>query len=84
MDQRETFNDLQKLKDILNKLYQEQDIVSLLLDQEGLTRMEGFITSIEEQTDPGNTLVILNDTERFLLRQVIAVNGQFRSDYSEC
>jgi hypothetical protein len=65
MDQRETFNDLQKLRAILNKLYQEQDIVSLLLDHEGLTRMEGFITSIDEQPDTGILLLLTQGLNLF-------------------
>jgi hypothetical protein len=49
MDKRETFDNLQKLKTILAALQQHH--VSLLLDNEGLSRMEGIITSMDERTD---------------------------------
>lgn len=84
MDKRETFGSLEKLKAILDKLRQEQEKASLLLDQEGLTRMEGFISSIDDQPDLSTTVVTLNGDAKILLRQIVAVNGQFRSDYSEC
>lgn len=84
MDQRQTFDSLQKLKTLLQDLYQQQEKAAFLLDQEGLTRMEGRITAIEEQSSPGLTTIVLDQGNQFLLKQVIAVNGQFRSDYSEC
>ncbi len=84
MDKRETFDNLEKLRTILDKLRQEQQKASLLLDQEGLTRMEGLISSIDDQPDPGATVVTLNGDTKILLTQIVAVNGQFRSDYSEC
>ena len=84
MDQRLTFDNLQKLKTILQDLFQQQQTASFLLDSEGLTRMEGLITSIDEQPDLSSTAITLDQKNRILLKQVIAVNGQFRSDYSEC
>ena len=84
MDKRETFGNLEKLRTILDKLRQEQEKASLLLDQEGLTRMEGLISSIDDQPDLSTTVVTLNGDTKILLTQIVAVNGQFRSDYSEC
>lgn len=82
MDKRETFGSPQKLLAILNNLQQQQ--VSLLVDDNGLTRMEGTITAIEEESNAANAVVTINGADRILLRQIIAVNGVFRSDYSEC
>jgi Mg2+/Co2+ transporter CorC len=78
MDKRETFDNLQKLKTILAALQQHH--VSLLLDNEGLSRMEGIITSMDERTD----VITINGTNTISLNHIVAVNGQFRSDYSEC
>jgi hypothetical protein len=80
MDKRETFDSLQKLKNILAALQQQQQHVSLLLDNEGLSRMEGIITSMDERTD----IITVNSTDTILVNHIVAVNGQFRSDYSEC
>jgi len=82
MDKRETFGSPQKLLAILNNLQQQQ--VSLLVDDNGLTRMEGTITAIEEESNAANAVVTINGADKILLRQIIAVNGVFRSDYSEC
>jgi hypothetical protein len=84
MDQRKTFDSLQNLKDILHYLFQQKETASLLVDSKGITRMEGIITAIEEQQDLSNTSITLNHADKILLNQIIAVNGQFRSDYSEC
>jgi hypothetical protein len=84
MDQRETFDSLQKLKAVLQGLQQQREKASFLLDDEGLTRTEGIIASIEEKPDLGSTGVVLDHGETIVLKQIIAVNGQFRSDYSEC
>jgi hypothetical protein len=84
MDQRKTFGSLQNLKDILHYLFQQKETASLLVDSKGITRMEGIITAIEEQQDLSNTSITLNHADKILLNQIIAVNGQFRSDYSEC
>jgi hypothetical protein len=84
MDQRETFDSLQKLKTILCSLNQQGETASLLVDSDGLTRMEGHIASIKEKADLGSTVITLEHGEWIYLNQIIAVNGQFRSDYSEC
>jgi short-subunit dehydrogenase len=80
MDKRETFDSLQKLKNILAALQQQQQHVSLLLDNVGLSRMEGIITSMDERTD----MITVNGTDTVLVNHIVAVNGRFRSDYSEC
>jgi hypothetical protein len=46
--------------------------------------MEGHIASIKEKADLGSTVITLEHGEWIYLNQIIAVNGQFRSDYSEC
>lgn len=84
MDKRETFDDLQKLKTILNTLLQQQAKASFLIDNNGLTRIEGVITAIEEQPDLNFAAITINHTDKILLKQIIAVNGQFCSNYSEC
>jgi hypothetical protein len=55
-----------------------------LIDNEGLTRAEGIITSINEEDDIENTGIVLNDRDTVTLKEIIGINGLFRSDYSEC
>lgn len=84
MDQRKTFASLQELLAILRPLFQQGETASFLVDDEGITRIEGMITAVDEQKETGETVITLDHAANFLLKQIIAVNGQFRSDYSEC
>ena len=84
MDKRETFENDQNLLNTLVQLQQENSKASLLVDDNGLTRMEGLITSIEENNTLPQTLIGIDDQKALTLKNIIAVNGQFRGDYSEC
>ena len=86
MDSRSTFNNLAGLRSILETLHVNKEEASLLVDKNGLTRMKGIIARIAPA--PGSadeeTVFYLDNGDSFTLRQVIAVNGEFRSEYSEC
>jgi hypothetical protein len=84
MDQRETFGSDKNLLAALAQIQQQHSKASLLVDDNGLTRMEGLITSIEENNRLPQTLIGINNQRSFELKNIIAVNGQFRADYSEC
>lgn len=86
MDQRQTFDDLHDLKAILSNLCEQKDKASLLVDREGLIRMEGIIESIEEKAPLEATVVMVNNSipQPIFLKEIVAVNGIFSSDYSEC
>ncbi len=84
MDKRETFKDLQQLRQLLEDIYRQQKNASFLIDRQGLTRMEGMVLAIEKQETIYDTSVLLNNNERILLSEIVAVNGIFQSDYSEC
>jgi hypothetical protein len=84
MDQRTTFKDVDQLMDIINVVFKEKGKASFIIDKEGLTRMEGLITNVEQNTSSGRTVVHLQPSNYFHLDEVIAINGIFRSDYSEC
>ena len=65
--------------------YQENhQPVSLLLDQQGLARMEGFVVNIHADEVLLKTTIELDNGHTFTLKDLLAVNGLFRSDYSEC
>ena len=87
MDQRQTFETLEELKTMLSNLHSSQAAVSLLIDRDGLTRVEGIISSINDQNKPlaETTFSIGSHKENaFYLHEVIAVNGIFSADYTEC
>lgn len=84
MDRRTTFRDNEELITFLAALQQENKKVSLLVDDEGIGRMEGRIVSIAKDQDLAHSSFTLDDNTKLLIKQVIAVNGNFRSDYSEC
>jgi hypothetical protein len=82
MDQRTTFRDYTELFGLLTSLQGVK--ASFLLDHEGLTRLDGTLTSISPADDSKKSRFVLDGGPAFLLEQVIAVNGTFRWDYSEC
>ena len=84
MDKRKTFDNLLQLKNLLQTILAQKEKASFLVDNTGISRMEGLITGIEEKSSIGETIITVNQTDEILLKEIIAVNGQFRSDYSEC
>lgn len=84
MDRRITFKDDKQLLSIFLDLEKQQQQASLLIDDEGLTRIEGNVNRIEQAENWGKTKIIIDSNEPIDLAQVIAVNGLFRDDYSEC
>ncbi len=82
MDKRPTLITGQTFLKLLQQLQEEKTKASMLLDCNGLIRAEGIISNI-----------ILNDAQPHLelqsglkidLSTIVAVNGTFTPDYSEC
>ncbi|MBW7913799.1 MAG: hypothetical protein H3C54_08935 [Taibaiella sp.] len=85
MDQRQTFSNLAELKAILQHDDFRGFIAHLIIDRDGLTRMSGYITDVEATMDGHNFIKIVNNVSTVIcLTEIVAVNGLFRSDYSEC
>lgn len=84
MDQRQTFNNNNELLSFVTSISNEKIKASLLIDREGLMRAEGVITSIDKHDDIENTSITISDRDTVLLKEIIGINGLFRSDYSEC
>lgn len=82
MDQRTVFQNFTELQELLTRLQGQR--ASFILDHEGLTRLDGTITSLEPAADTQSSEFVLDGGPSFRLGQVIAVNGLFRWDYSEC
>jgi hypothetical protein len=82
MDTRITINDKQSFFQILKQLHEDREQISLLYDNNGLTRYEGMIGSI--LTDSLQPCLLMQDGSQIAVSSVIAVNGIFAPDYSEC
>lgn len=84
MDTRSTFTDLRELRNLLNTLQQEKREAALLVEHNGLTRVNGTIVSIEDGPAADDTVIKLDSHEPVLMKEVVAVNGTFSADYTEC
>jgi hypothetical protein len=84
MDQRQVFNNSQEFLVFLEGLHSRKEKASLLVDDGGLSRWEGLITAIEVKENKELSILTFNNDQQAALQQILAVNGIFRSDYSEC
>ena len=84
MDQRQTFNNNNELLTFVTAFVNDKSEVFLLIDRQGLTRLEGVITSINNNGCNENGSITINNNDTVLLKEIIGINGLFRSDYSEC
>jgi hypothetical protein len=82
MDIRQTLVVHATFIQMLNQLKESHHTAALLFDDQGLTREEGLISQIVE--DEKGTLVQLDNGRLIPLHSIVAVNGVFLSDYSEC
>ena len=82
MDSRQTLVVHATFEQMLNELKENKQPAALLFDEEGLTRHEGTVTQLREET--GEMYVDLSDGKSIPLKAIVAVNGIFLSDYSEC
>lgn len=82
MDQRTTFQNFRQLQELLTGL--QGSHASFIVDHEGLTRLEGTITALTPADDARQSLLVLDGRTTLHLHQIIAVNGLFRWDYTEC
>lgn len=81
MDKRETFENIAALKKILMVLVEKKQKADFLIGETGLVRLSGVISEIKEADE---NFIIVNEKEKVNLKDIIAVNGIFHSDYSEC
>jgi len=82
MDSRVTLKVNESFLEILRSCFQKKEKVSLLVDENGVERKEGFIKSIHE--DAPLISIELSDGSRIVLKNIVAVNGVFRPEYGEC
>jgi hypothetical protein len=82
MDLRNTLAQNETFMVILNECFSKNTKVALIVDNNGLERMEGKIISIElNEKEP---YFKLDNGSIILEKSLIAVNGMFVPSYSEC
>lgn len=70
--------------EILLAYMKQQRKIDLLIDRAGMERVSGVVKDISPHNKILRTRVTMNDETGFNINQVIAVNGIFRDDFSEC
>lgn len=82
MDTRLTLNNKEGFLPVMEDLYRQQKKASVLYDNNGLTRYEGMVKGISKEATSASLL--LEGGLKIPLSDLIAVNGIFAPDYSEC
>ena len=82
MDKRTTVTRGDSFLGILTKLKKDKLKASMLLDCKGLIRAEGIVSDIVSNVD--QPYVILQSGVKIDLSTIVAINGIFSSEYSEC
>ena len=82
MDCRLTLNTNDSFLEMLRNSFLSNEKVFLLFDRNGMTRGEGFIKTIH--IDDTSPFVELENGLVIALRDLVAVNGIFLSEYGEC
>ncbi|MGN6292416.1 MAG: hypothetical protein ACTHMV_06680 [Chitinophagaceae bacterium] len=82
MDIRTTLSVNETFLEILKNCQEQKTKAAMLLDSEGIVRVEGLIKEIC-LTSP-NPYLELESGTKVVLKTIIAINGIFSPSYSEC
>jgi hypothetical protein len=82
MDSRITLQADTSFLEILESCLQKEEKIHLLIDENGLVRMEGLIDHIRKE--PSGVFIELKEGRKIDIRIIVAVNGIFRPEYGEC
>jgi hypothetical protein len=82
MDARTTLNKEGSFLALLQHEHECNRKVNLLVDQDGISRVSGFINNIFTRNDA--YYIKVDDNQEFSISQIVAVNGIFSDDYTEC
>jgi len=81
-DVRETISAKENFYDMVCVLYQNNEAANILYDDNGITRANGTIKEVSERNE--SFYLVLDNEVKIKIASIIAVNGIFASDYSEC
>lgn len=82
MDTRTTLNKGASFLDILTECMKQQQPAAILYDDNGITRAGGKIARISLEQNP--VTFQLDNGLQIALHSVVAVNGIFSDNYTEC
>jgi hypothetical protein len=82
MDSRITLNTGETFFEMLNAAFKSGEKVNMIIDDNGMTRVEGNIQKIT--TERPASIIEIENKGKFTLDKIIAVNGIFRPEYGEC
>lgn len=82
MDKRGTLSANENFKQKLKNCFDNNEKVSMIVDDGGLIRAEGIIKSIHFDVD--SPFIELHADTKINVHTIVAINGTFLSDYSEC
>jgi len=81
-DIRETLPAKGNFHEIILSLYKKKEAINILYDHNGLTRANGYIKYLNQQNE--FPYMMLDNEVQVNINSIVAVNGIFASDYSEC
>ena len=82
MDCRVTLNAKETFVEMLTAAHQSGQKVSLLIDENGITRAEGIIRAMH--IGEASPFIELDNGNKVQLNKLVAVNGVFLPAYGEC
>ena len=82
MDCRITLGRGESFLDFLIKAKEKNETVNLIIDADGLERIESKVQSISNSGN--NVIVTMDDGRKLSVHQIVALNGIFHQDYGEC
>ena len=81
-DIRETLSVTENFYNILAALYKKKEPANILYHDSGITGVSGTIMEIGEKNK--SAYLVLDNGIRINICTIVAVNGTFAPDYSEC
>ena len=81
-DVRETLPVKGNFYDVIYSLLKKNETANILYDDHGITRVNSKIKEVSERNDA--SFFALENGLKINIHSIIAVNGIFSSDYSEC
>ena len=81
-DVRETLSAAENFYNLILSVYEKKEPANILYDDNGITRASGNIIELSEENK--SKYLTLDNGTRIHINSIVAVNGTFAPDYSEC
>ena len=82
MDCRITLGNNETFIELLNQARTTGEKVAMLIDDNGLDRMEGFVATVSPTG--ASPFIEMTDGRKMALNKIVAVNGIFLPEYGGC